>query len=114
MRRVLLLVPLVLASCFRAEFLEGTACEDDRDCAPRFVCNPPDTSTGGESSGGGGYCGAPDFTPPPTSSETGTGDSTAMTGGTETGVPGTSSTSSASTGTDGTTGGTSGGTGTTG
>ena len=80
MHRAKLLVLLLLASCFRAEFLEGTACSDDRDCAPRFVCNPPDTSTSGESTGGGGgYCGEPDFSAPPTSS-----DSTGTSGGTGT------------------------------
>ncbi|MBC8068128.1 MAG: hypothetical protein IAG13_07330 [Deltaproteobacteria bacterium] len=90
---IAILVVLTSASCFVGEFLAGTVCERDSDCAPRYVClfptgttgdsGPPirDTATGTDTGGTGdtgggtglgtsttggptGFCGAADLTPP--------------------------------------------------
>lgn len=47
----------LVAGCFRGDFLEGTACNDDADCYPRFQCVP----LAGSSQDGGlvGACGDP-------------------------------------------------------
>lgn len=91
-------VVVALASCFRGEFLAGTSCENDSECAPRYICMKDGGTTGGESTTGGiGVCGSPDYSPPPTSSD-GTGTATSESG-----------TSSATTGTSTETTGTTGG-----
>lgn len=36
------LAAVLLAGCFRGEFVEGTSCKRDSDCYPKFACVPTD------------------------------------------------------------------------
>ena len=36
------LAAVLLAGCFRGEFVEGTSCQRDSDCYPKFACVPTD------------------------------------------------------------------------
>jgi hypothetical protein len=78
MVRRLALVALALASsCFRGNFLEGTVCDDDRQCAPHFVCDKDgSTSSGGSSGAAQGVCKVPDNSPHGTSSGSSTSGTT--------------------------------------
>ena len=115
----LLLALGVFAGCFRGDFLEGTACNDDADCYPRFQCVPlagvsqerglvgacgdpsPQGTSSSSTSGGSDTSG--DAGSGSTTVDTGSTGSTGTTTGTTTGDD--STTGGASTGDTGSTGG---------
>ena len=87
MNRLALVVIVVTSSCFRGDFLEGTVCDDDSQCAPHFVCIVDGSTTSGGSSGGPlGVCGSPDASPTSSGSSGTSSGSSGTTTGTTTGV----------------------------